>query len=150
MRFCMPTTIRSKLITVAGHWMSWAHASAMSGQVLNDKAWTVLVGANRMADGQQRLRYRFISGISYNNPIPHSRLLSTIISFMNGFRGTREEIFRMSICCHRDAGGTWRWMLDAATAQQLLALLPLLPASTQNNKLGVGSHLLMLKPLISG
>ncbi len=98
-RFCMPTHHPQQINHgLSGHWMSWAHGLAYVGQILNDSSWTALAWAQiEWLTGNNILDMSFISGIGYNNPMPHSRFFGTLIGgFMNGFRGTG-PIFRTSI-----------------------------------------------------
>ena len=112
---------------LAGHWAAWAYALALIGQVLDSQkaeelAWSQihwLTGANDKD-------VSFISGVGFNNPMPHSRFLGTIIGgFMNGFRGSTADI--PEVYCNREAEWNSTEYWNAPLCYSLLAFGTLLP-----------------------
>jgi hypothetical protein len=93
-RFFMPAHHRQRINHgLAGHWTSWAHALALAGRLLEEPrcvelAWRQLhwlIGCNPSNS-------TVISGVGYNNPMPHSRYLGTFPGgFCNGFIGDGED-----------------------------------------------------------
>jgi hypothetical protein len=90
MRFFMPDCSERKINHgLSGHWMSWAHALARMGDKLNmpnatELAWKQIYWLT----GNNPFDICFISGVGYNNPMPHARFFGTINGgFMNGFIG---------------------------------------------------------------
>ena len=137
-RFAMPTHHPQQINHgLSGHWMSWAHGLAYVGQVLNDSAWTALSWAQiEWLTGNNAYDVSFISGIGYNNPMPHSRLLGTIVGgFMNGFRGTEQDIPFVELAREAEWNSTEYW--NTPLSNCLMALSRLLPATIRTvNKLG--------------
>lgn len=137
-RFCMPTHHPQQINHgLSGHWMSWAHGLAYVGRVVNDASWTALAWAQiEWLTGNNLYDVSFISGIGYNNPMPHSRLLGTLIGgFMNGFRGTEEDIPYVDLKREAEWNSTEYW--NTPLSNCLMALSRLLPASVQTvHKLG--------------
>lgn len=137
-RYCTPVNHPQQInIGLAGHWMTWAYALALTGQVLNmpqavSLAWRQiywLIGFNDQD-------VSFISGVGYNNPMPHSRFLGTVIGgIMNGFRGTKEDIPYVDMKRECEWKSTEYW--NIALAYCLLALSRLLPSEIPpSGKLG--------------
>jgi len=115
-RFCMPTTIRSKLITVRGtldelgaRLTAYVRASA-ERQSMDSS----FVGANRMADGQQRLRHvRFISGIMQQSHTAQPR------------SGTSRQRLRQRLPWHRGDSSVCRFAAGMRGVEQLNIGTPL-------------------------
>jgi hypothetical protein len=137
-RFCMPTHHPQQINHgLSGHWMSWAHGLAYVGQVLSNSSWTALAWAQiEWLTGNNAFDVSFISGIGYNNPMPHSRLLGTIIGgFMNGFRGTEADIPHVDLLRECEWNSTEYW--NTPLSNCLMALSRLLPTHIRSmNKLG--------------
>ncbi len=125
-RFFMPANHPQKINHgLSGHWMSWAHGLALVGEVLDDEnatrtAWQQI----HWLTGQNLHNASLISGIGYNNPMPHSRLMGTFPGgFLNGFCGElSDEPF-----LDEDANAQWNsteyWMTPLSNALMSLAIL---------------------------
>ncbi len=93
-RFFMPDRSAQKLNHgLNGHWMSWAHGLAMTARILGDQAlkdiawdqiyWTL---------GHNPMMASMVTGVGYNNPMPHSRFLGPFPGgFMSGFIGDADD-----------------------------------------------------------
>ena len=122
---------------LGGHWMSWAHALAYVGQLLGERAWTDLAWAQiEWLLGNNQLDVSVVSGVGYNNPMPHSRFLGTLIGgFMNGFRGTQPDLLEIDLSREAEWNSTEYWNVPLSNC--LMALARLLPAVIPlNHKLG--------------
>lgn len=127
-RFCMPVHHPQQINHgLSGHWMSWAHALAYGGQVLGDASWTALAWAQiEWLLGNNPYDVSFVSGVGYNNPMPHSRYLGTVIGgFMNGFRGTPEDWPYVDLAREAEWNSTEYW--NVPLSNSLMALARLLP-----------------------
>ncbi len=137
-RFGMPTHHPQQINHgLSGHWISWAHGLAYVGQVLKDPTWTALAWAQiEWLTGNNAFDVSFISGVGYNNPMPHSRLLGTIIGgFMNGFKGTEPDMPVLDQEREAEWNSTEYW--NTPLSNCLMALSRLLPATVRTiNKLG--------------
>jgi hypothetical protein len=137
-RFCMPVHHPQQINHgLAGHWMSWAHGLASVGQVLDDPAWTALAWAQiEWLTGNNHVDVSFISGVGYNNPMPHSRFLGTLIGgFMNGFRGTPEDTPAVDLERDAEWNSTEYWNVPLSNCLMALSrLLP--PVVATSRKLG--------------
>lgn len=129
-RYCMPTNHPQKINHgLSGHWMNWACAMSMAGEVLPDPSATDLAWAQvHWLTGNNRVDVSFISGLGYNNPMPHSRFLGTIPGgFMNGFCGSPEDSPFVDLRRECQWASTEYW--NTPLAYCLLALARLLPTS---------------------
>ncbi len=129
-RFAMPVNHPQQINHgLGGHWMSWAHALAYAGQMLNDSSWTQLAFAQiEWLTGNNHVDVSFISGIGYNNPMPHSRFLGTMIGgFLNGFCGTIEDIPHVDMARDAEWNSTEYW--NTPLSNCLMALSLLLPSA---------------------
>jgi hypothetical protein len=122
---------------LGGHWTSWAHALALTGQLLDDPrclqlAWSQLhwlIGCNPFNSSM-------VSGVGYNNPMPHSRFLGTFPGgFCNGFNGSAEDAPLLDLEGNVQWNTAEYWATPLANA--LMALSFLNPASAPaSHKLG--------------
>jgi hypothetical protein len=134
-RFCMPVNHPQQINHgLGGHWMSWAHGLAYVGQVLGDVSWSALAWAQiEWLTGNNHLDVSFISGVGHNNPMPHSRFLGTLIGgFMNGFRGTPEDVPGADLERDAEWNSTEYWNVPLANC--LMALCRLLPPTVATNR----------------
>lgn len=137
-RNCMP--VHHPMRTnhgLSGHWMTWAYALALTGDLLDDPrakdlAWKQMYWLL----GHNHRDVSFISGVGYNNPMPHSRFLGTLYGgFMNGFCGTEEDIPFVDTERRCDWRSTEYW--NTPLAYCLLTLSILLPGEVkESRKLG--------------
>jgi hypothetical protein len=117
--------------------MSWAHALALAGNLLNDPkclelAWRQLhwlIGANPFNSS-------VVSGVGYNNPMPHSRLLGTFPGgFCTGFIGSAGDQPQLDLEGDAQWNTTEYWM--TVVSNSLMALSILNPTRTPaSQKLG--------------
>lgn len=140
-RFFMPANHHQRINHgLAGHWMSWAHGLAYLGRMLNDDDLIHLAWAQiYWLLGNNDYDISFISGLGYNNPMPHSRFLGTIPGgFMNGFRGTVDDNPYFDQNREAEWSSTEYWNVPLSNC--LMALSWLLPANiSAHNKLGIQS-----------
>ncbi len=137
-RFFMPDNAEPPINHgLSGHWTSWSHALALAGKVLNDKEMTELAWKQLYwLIGNNPLKVSFISGVGYNNPMPHSRFLGTSIGgFMVGPRGDANDNISVDMDHHAEWNSTEYW--NTPIANSLMALSILLPNEIDNkNKIG--------------
>ena len=140
-RFCMlvhhPQQVNHGL---SGHWMSWAHGLASLAQVLNSALCRRLAWAQiEWLTGNNHRDVSFISGIGYHNPMPHSRYFGTAVGgFMNGFRGTAEDLPFVDLERNAEWNSTEYW--NTPLSNSLMALARLLPSTVAEvHKLGANS-----------
>ena len=137
-RFFMPENHPQRINHgLGGHWMSWAHALALAGNLLNDPkclelAWRQLhwlIGANPFNSS-------VVSGVGYNNPMPHSRLLGTFPGgFCTGFIGSAGDQPQLDLEGDAQWNTTEYWM--TVVSNSLMALSILNPTRTPaSQKLG--------------
>jgi hypothetical protein len=125
-RFFMPEHHHQRINHgLGGHWMSWAHALASVGEVLDEPASTELAWRQiHWLIGCNPFNASLVSGVGYNNPMPHSRLLGTYPGgFCAGFIGTPDD--RPSVDLDADAqwNSTEYWMTPLSNALMALSLL---------------------------
>jgi hypothetical protein len=110
---------------LGGHWTSWAHALALAGELLGDSrcsdlAWKQLhwlIGCNPFNSS-------LISGVGYNNPMPHSRFLGTYPGgFCNGFNGSADDQPQLDLDGRAQWNTTEYWMTPLSNALMALCLL---------------------------
>lgn len=121
-----------------GHYTSWAHALALMGNYFNhsimtNMAWNQIYWTL----GFNPYRVSFISGIGYNNPMPHSRFLGTSIGgFMAGFIGNTDDTPHVDLQAKAQWNSTEYWVTPLAN--MCLALAELLPEKVKpQTKLGL-------------
>ncbi|HEY1405809.1 MAG TPA: glycoside hydrolase family 9 protein [Spirochaetota bacterium] len=141
-RFFMPDHSAQKVNHgLSAHWTSWAHALALASKITGDDSladaafdqlyW--LIGGNP-------LDASLISGIGYNNPMPHSRFHGTIPGgICTGPRGDEHD----EVVIDFDRNAEWStveyWNLPAAN--MMMALSVLIPQHiASDRKLGYVSH----------
>jgi hypothetical protein len=122
----MPDNTRQKINHgLAGHWTSWAHALALAGKVLDDAgitdaAWHQLYWLL----GYNPLDVCMVSGVGYNNPMPHSRFYGTIPGgFMAGPRGDAADKMVVDQDGRAEWSSTEYWNVPIANALMALAIL---------------------------
>jgi len=125
-RFFMPARHRQRInCGLSGHWTSWAHALALAGSVLGEArcrelAWKQmhwLFGANPF-------NATIVSGVGYNNPMPHSRFLGTCPGgFGAGFIGSAEDEPQLDIDADAQWNTTEYWMTPLSNALMALSIL---------------------------
>ncbi|HBE01100.1 MAG: hypothetical protein A2096_02610 [Spirochaetes bacterium GWF1_41_5] len=132
-RFFMPDYTRMNH-GLCGHWTSWAHALALLGKWSNNKelyelAWDQLYWIL----GKNPLDSCVMSGIGYNNPMPHSRFHGTIPGGLcNGPRGDENDEIILDLAHRAEWSTTEYWNYPAAN--MLMALACLLPRKIENEK----------------
>ncbi|MGA2016945.1 MAG: glycoside hydrolase family 9 protein [Opitutaceae bacterium] len=125
-RFFMPARHRQRInCGLSGHWTSWAHALALTGSVLGEArcrelAWKQmhwLFGANPF-------NATIVSGVGYNNPMPHSRFLGTCPGgFGAGFIGSAEDEPQLDTDGDAQWNTTEYWMTPLSNALMALSIL---------------------------
>ncbi len=125
---------------LAGHWTSWAHALALVGRLLGDARCTALAWSQlHWLLGMNPFNASVLSGVGYNNPMPHSRFLGTFPGgFCNGFNGSPDD----QPLLDQEGWGQWNtteyWMTPIANSLLALGVLegrgPALP-----RRLGLGT-----------
>jgi hypothetical protein len=141
-RFFMPALHAQRINHgLSGHWTSWAHALALAGDLLGEPrcaelAWRQLhwlVGANPFNSS-------LISGVGYNNPMPHSRFLGTYPGgFCAGFIGSPDDLPQLDLDGNAQWNTTEYWMTPLSNALMALSLLnPSRGASSR--RLGLGAR----------
>lgn len=133
-RFFMPEHHPQRInIGLSGHWMSWAHALALTGKLLGEPkclelAWRQLhwlIGCNPQ-------NASVVSGVGYNNPMPHSRLMGTYPGgFCNGFIGSPDDQPVLDLEGDAQWNTTEYWNVPLSNALMALSILnpPQPPAS---------------------
>ena len=137
-RFFMPEYHHQRINHgLGGHFMSWAHALALTGKLLNEPKCTELAWHQLYwFMGGNPFNSCLISGVGYNNPMPHSRLLGTYPGgFCIGFIGSPED----QPVADLQADAMWNtseyWMVPLSNALMALSILnPSKP--TASRKLG--------------
>ncbi len=134
-RFFMPANSPRKINHgISGHWMSWAHALALGGYVLDDNNWRQAAWNQiHWQLGFNPINTSYLTGVGYRNPMPHSRFLGTRAGgFCIGPRGDAQD--RIST----DHEGRAEWNSCEYTlmgsSNMLMALAYLLPRSVPNEK----------------
>jgi hypothetical protein len=122
---------------LCAHFTSWAHGLALLAETIHeanckDLAWAQL----HWLIGQNPYHATLISGVGFNNPMPHSRLLGTFPGgFCTGFCGTPDDQPHLDIEANAQWNTTEYW--QPGIANSLLALSHLLPSDDDpKNKLG--------------
>ncbi len=129
-RFFMPEHAEQKINHgLAGHWTQWAHALSFCAQVLSrpelkDIAWDQLY----WLFGGNPLEVCMVSGMGYNNPMPHSRFFGAVPGgFMGGPRGNADDEIRVDLNRRAEWNSTEYWNYPLAnTLQAFHKLFPVL------------------------
>jgi hypothetical protein len=138
-RFFMPDNSVQKINHgLGGHWTSWAHGLALCGKVLQNNdmihsAWDQLYWLL----GNNPLNSCLVSGIGYNNPMPHSRFFGTHPGgFCVGPRGSLEDEALIDLDARAEWSSTEYWLTPLSN--MLMALSILLPDDIKKeNKIGI-------------
>jgi len=127
---------------LGGHWMSWAHGLALCGEVLKNKdimyaAWDQIYWLL----GNNILNFCLVSGVGYNNPMPHSRLFGTHMGgFCVGPRGSLNDEAIIDFNARAEWSSTEYWLTP--TSNILMAFSHLLPLTVKKeNKIGYREHI---------
>jgi len=125
-RFFMPAHHRQRINHgLSGHWTSWAHALALAWNLLGEArcmelAWRQL----HWLTGANISNSTVISGVGYNNPMPHSRFLGTFPGgFCAGFIGSAEDQPVLDLDGDDQWNTTEYWMTPLSNALMALSLL---------------------------
>ena len=120
-----------------GHYTSWAHALALMGNhfkhpLMKQMSWNQIYWTL----GYNPFNVSFISGIGYNNPMPHSRFLGTSCGgFMVGFIGNTDDTPYVDLKAKAQWNSTEYWVTPQANL--CMALAELLPEEVDpRTKLG--------------
>jgi hypothetical protein len=122
---------------LAGHWTSWSHALALVGVLLDeprcaDLAWSQL----HWLLGCNPFNACVVSGVGYNNPMPHSRFLGTFPGgFCTAFNGSADDQPQLDLDGDAQWNTTEYWMTPLSNTLMALALLNP-PADGASRKLG--------------
>jgi len=119
---CHPLNVS---LGLSGHLTSWAHALALTGRLLGEPACIELAWRQlHWLTGGNPHNASVISGVGYNNPMPHSRLLGTYPGgFCNGFMGSAEDQSRLDLEGDAQWNTTEYWMAPLSNALMALSLL---------------------------
>jgi hypothetical protein len=125
-RFLMPEHHPQRINHgLAGHWTSWAHALALAGLFLDeprctDLAWRQL----HWLLGCNPFNASVVSGVGYNNPMPHSRFLGTFPGgFCTAFNGSADDQPQLDLDGDAQWNTTEYWMTPLSNTLMALALL---------------------------
>ncbi|MFC2124840.1 glycoside hydrolase family 9 protein [Bacteroidota bacterium] len=126
---CSPQRINHGL---GGHWSSWAHAMVLIGKLLNDQKWLDAAWDQLYwLWGGNIKNSCFVTGIGYNNPMPHSRFLGTYPGgFSVGFRGNARDEAVLDLDRRAEWSTTEYWNIPLANS--MMALAELLPGDVNN------------------
>jgi hypothetical protein len=122
---------------LGGHWTSWSHALALCGKILGEEkmmhsAWDQLYWLM----GKNERNACMVSGVGYNNPMPHSRFLGAHPGgFCVGPRGSDKDKIIIDLQARAEWSSTEYWLTPLSNT--LMALAILLPRDIQGkNKIG--------------
>jgi len=125
-RFFMPARHRQRInCGLSGHWTSWAHALALAGAFLGEArcrelAWRQLY----WLFGANPFNATVVSGVGFNNPMPHSRFLGTCPGgFCAGFIGSAEDEPELDLDGNAQWNTTEYWMTPLSNALMALSHL---------------------------
>lgn len=137
-RFYMPDHSPQKINHgLGGHWTSWAHALALCGKMLDqDRMMNASWNQLYWLLGGNELNVSLVSGIGYNNPMPHSRFLGTYQGgFCVGPRGNAKDRIVIDRKARAEWSSTEYWLTPLSNT--LMALTILLPRDIkERNKIG--------------
>jgi hypothetical protein len=138
LRFFMPEHHPQRINHgLGGHWTSWAHGLALVDRALGEPrcaelAWRQL----HWLTGCNPFNSCLVSGVGYNNPMPHSRFLGTFPGgFCNGFNGSEDDQPQLDLDGDAQWNTTEYWVTDISNALMALCLLNP-PADDVSRKLG--------------
>jgi hypothetical protein len=139
MRFFMPDHSPQRINHgLSGHWTSWAHAFSLLTLALGDTELKDLgLCQLNWLLGQNPLNCSVITGVGYNNPMPHSRFLGAMIGgICAGPRGDADDNIFIDLEGRADWSSTEYW--NTPTANMLMALAELLPGTVDTaGKIGL-------------
>jgi hypothetical protein len=103
---------------LAGHWTSWAHALALTGSLLGDARCTELAWSQlQWLVGGNPFNSSLISGVGFNNPMPHSRFLGTFPGgFCTAFNGSSDDRPLLDLDGNAQWNTTEYWMTPLSNA----------------------------------
>jgi hypothetical protein len=119
---------------LAGHWTSWAHGLGYAGFLLENKEMTNAAwGQLYWEFGYNPLNICLVTGVGYNNPMPHSRFFGTFPGgFCTGPRGNGDDQIVIDMDKRAEWSSTEYW--NTPLSNTLMALSFLLPVSIDSNK----------------
>jgi len=111
---------------LSAHYTSWAHGLALLAKALNEPRCVNLAWAQlHWLIGQNPYNSTSISGVGYNNPMPHSRLLGTFPGgFCTGFCGTPEDMPHQDTEADAQWNSTEYWQPGISSTLLALGNLP--------------------------
>lgn len=134
-RFFMPDNSPQKINHgLGGHWTSWAHALAYAGIVLKNEemknsAWDQLY----WLWGNNLKNSCVVSGVGYNNPMPHSRFHGTMPGgFGVGPRGDENDEMVLDLDGRAEWNSTEYWNPPVGNSLMALSLLLSKKINTRN------------------
>jgi hypothetical protein len=137
-RFLMPEHHPQRINHgLAGHWTSWSHALALAGALLGEPRCTELAWRQlHWLLGCNPFNSCLVSGVGYNNPMPHSRFLGTFPGgFCTSFNGSADDMPQLDLDGEAQWNTTEYWMTPLSNT--LMALAVLNPqAADSSRKLG--------------
>jgi glycosyl hydrolase family 9 len=137
-RFLMPENHPQKINHgLAGHWTSWAHALALVGALLEEPRCTELAWRQlHWLLGGNPFNSSLVSGVGYNNPMPHSRFLGAHPGgFCTGFNGSADDQPQLDLEGDAQWNTTEYWMTPLSNTLMALAVLNP-PSDDPSRKLG--------------
>jgi hypothetical protein len=138
-RFLMPEHHPQKINHgLAGHWTSWSHALALVGSLLGEPRCTELAWRQlHWLLGCNPFNSCLVSGVGYNNPMPHSRFLGTFPGgFCTSFNGSADDQPQLDLDGNAQWNTTEYWMTPLSNTLMALAQLGA-PAGDPSRRLGV-------------
>jgi hypothetical protein len=137
-RFLMPEHHPQRINHgLAGHWTSWSHALALVGSLLDEPRCTELAWRQlHWLLGCNPFNSCLVSGVGYNNPMPHSRFLGTYPGgFCTSFNGSAGDMPQLDLDGQAQWNTTEYWMTPLSNTLMALAVLNP-PATDASRKLG--------------
>jgi glycosyl hydrolase family 9 len=125
-RFLMPEHHPQRINHgLAGHWTSWSHALALVGRLLDEPRCTELAWRQlQWLLGCNPFNASMVSGVGYNNPMPHSRFLGTFPGgFCTSFNGSADDQPQLDQEGDAQWNTTEYWMTPLSNALMALAQL---------------------------
>lgn len=127
-RYFMPEDSEQRINHgLGGHWTSWAHALALAGKALNEPHWmTAAWDQIYWLLGNNSHNSCLVTGVGYNNPMPHSRFFGTFPGgFSVGPRGSLDDKAVIDLDKRAEWSSTEYWLTPLSN--MLMALANLLP-----------------------
>ena len=137
-RFLMPEHHPQRINHgLAGHWTSWSHALALVGTLLGEPRCTGLAWRQlHWLLGCNPFNSCLVSGVGYNNPMPHSRFLGTYPGgFCTSFNGSADDKPQLDLEGEAQWNTTEYWMTPLSNTLMALSLL-IPPTADASRKLG--------------